>query len=189
MHTFKDKKNREWTIELDLSKAMQIEDYDMGQAMGEEPDENGEYPPRYIPFTNPQDNFFEYYMSNTKVVFTIIWILCREQAKDFAINNMEDFAKIFDGQTFNNARMAFFEELPDFFTQKKMTLKASIQSYFEAIEKMDERQAKVIREKLGTKQIDEILNEAEKRIRSDVDKMIEKGLNSAVEESSSNPQS
>lgn len=154
MHSFTDVKGKEWSVDLDLSKAFEIEEYNFAQAFGQDPEEAD----IRLEVVTPPDKFFDTYIVNTKIVFTILWILCRKEAADAGVENIEKFAQRFDGDTLNKAKFAFFGELQGFFPERAMTLKASIQKYFDAVALMDKKMAAKIEQELPMEELESIVD-------------------------------
>lgn len=155
MHTFKDKKDQEWSMDLDLSKAMEIEGYDFSQAMGKELDQ-----PHYIKFLNAEDALFQEILYDTRICYTFIWVLCKDQAAEHNIDDILEFAKRFDGETLDRARMALGGELINFFPRQKTTLTALIENISNTRSKVDERLGKLLDRKIP-ELVDKAMEEAE----------------------------
>jgi len=126
MPSFTDRLGQKWYLELDLFKAMKLEDHEF-PGIGK------------IKFFPPTENLLNL-LSETAVSFGMIWFLCQDQIKGrtYATNssdartpiaNEEDFARCFNGETVDSSRVALFEELGNFFPQMKITLSRLIERY------------------------------------------------------------
>lgn len=123
MHSFTDKEGKEWIIELNLGNAMLIEAHDFTHSLG-----NGEDALR-IKFLTPQDNLFNEVITNDAACFDMIWCCCKEQAEKSGIKNQYEFAKRLTGKSIADARLAFYEELPNFFQRQETSLRALIKRF------------------------------------------------------------
>lgn len=123
MHSFNDKEGTEWTIELNLGNAMLIEAHDFTHSLGD-----GEEPVK-IKFLTPQDDLFTDVITNDAACFDMIWCCCKEQAERIGIKNQYEFAKRLTGKSIADARLAFYEELPNFFHRQETTLRALIKRF------------------------------------------------------------
>lgn len=158
MHTFKDKNNTDWIIDLDLSIIRRFEANDFQTALGKAE-------PTYITFFPAADDLFTSILTNTNVVFEMIWLACKDQAIDEGVTDIEEFAKLFKGETIDSARMAFYEELPPFFPEKRTSLQALIESYSVVMEEADsvlkERVSSEMDRQVIRRKIKKMLEEAE----------------------------
>jgi hypothetical protein len=123
MHSFNDKTGTEWIIELHLGNAMLIEAHDFTHSLG-----NGEDPVR-VKFLTPQDDLFNEVITNDAACFDMIWCCCKEQAEKIGVTNQYEFAKRLTGKSIADARLAFYEELPNFFHRQETTLRALIKRF------------------------------------------------------------
>lgn len=164
MHTFKDKDGTEWILDLSMARAMEIEGYDFGQALGDYDPETRGYNPRYIKFINPEESSFQTYLHDSKMNFTIVWILCRKQAEQRGVNNMLEFAERFDGEAIDRSRIALWEEMANFFQGQKTMLRTLIEHYSKNRAEADQRISKILARKmpkLFSEAIDELEVETE----------------------------
>lgn len=161
MNTFKDKYDQSWTIDLDLQKARVIENYNFSQALRTQEE-------FYIQFFPPQENLFDELLTNTAVCFGMIWCLVKEQldnknyrdvqSNKHPITNEEDFARCFDGEALDRARLALYAELPDFFLDQKITLTTLRDRTKRAFEIADEKMAARLAERLSDSQITRLID-------------------------------
>lgn len=170
MSTFKDKLGFEWQVNIDMLKALEIENYNFGQAFGDPPLEDGTYPFHRLNFIEPDDDFFDVTITKTRIVFTILWILCREQAKIVGVTNLEEFAKRFDGDSMTAAKMAFYEELPNFFTSRRTVLKTSIQRYLDALEELDRVGSQMLEENLSREDVRKLVRDQLGKVTKEIQK-------------------
>jgi hypothetical protein len=122
MHTFRDKDNFEWRIDLTLGDVKRIEAFDYADALGK-----GE--PYRVKFFPPQDNLFTELITHPDVVFSMVWCCVEEQAQAAGVPTIYDFAKRLRGGDLVALREAFWAELPDFFPEMASTLRALITEY------------------------------------------------------------
>ncbi len=167
MKTFQDKFGQTWVIDLDLFKARQIEAYDFGPALKLEEE-------HFISFFPPQEDLFNSLITDPAVCFGMIWVLVQDQlphrtyeVKDekgsvtsYPIQSELDFTRCFDGEVISKARLAFYEELPDFFPQMKITLNNLISRYSRAEELIDERTSKAVTKKMSDQELEKEIDRA-----------------------------
>lgn len=138
MPSFKDNKNREWSIEITLGLAEEVDHSDFSTLT-----ENK------ISILEPGKELFRALALDAKVTFAVIWVLVRDQAKEhFGIDPEESkeneakcqklFAKSIGGSTIDAGRKALFEALSDFFPERRIALSEylnQIQGMRDAVEK------------------------------------------------------
>ncbi len=179
MRTFLDRAGEEWVIPtLTLLKVTEIENYDF----------QGQY--QKITLIPPEQDLFEKHLTNARVCFGIVWVLVREQAKnrkwknpDFDpkapstlqssqeyihCHNEDDFANRLDGSSLQRMKEALWEELPDFFTEARTSLKALTSKYTRINQLAEKRLAEVLEEKLPDsrlqEEVDRVINDAVKNL-------------------------
>lgn len=149
MQQFKDKEGRNWTLELNLGTGFKVEAFDFAEALGEEEKTT-------ISFLDAENEKLESYMTNTRVCFTMIWLCCQEQAEQRGIDNMLKFAECFDGPTLDAAKIAFWEELANFFPKKATTLRTLTRKFSEVMIAQDKTMAKAIEENISVENLDKM---------------------------------
>lgn len=152
MRTFKDKTGQEWIVELTLDKVKYIESYDFAEALGEPS-------PCHIRMFPPEEDLFTTKITNPAVCFSMIWCIVREQAASRGIEDELAFAKLFDGRTMQDARLAFYEELPDFFPEMMTTLRTLIGTYSKVQKIADKKLNQKAMKHLSDEQIEKMVEE------------------------------
>lgn len=156
MRTFTDRYDQTWQLDMDLSAVRKIESYEF---------------PNFgkISFFPPSEKLFQM-LSETEVSFFALWMLCREQIEDktyickktaakLPVTNEEDFAHCFNGDTIEKGKVAFFEELSDFFPQMRTTLKRLTERFSSLTRIVDQRMADKMNEELSDQKINQIIDE------------------------------
>ena len=164
MHVFKDKDGVEWQISMDLSIAMKIDGFDFAEALDKES-------PYHIHFMDSDDEMFQLYLTNTRVCFTMVWLCCEEQAKQRGYNDMLQFGRIFNGQAWDDARMALMEELPDFFPRRATTLRVLTRKYSEVMAAQDKTMAEAIEQSVSTEKLNEMGRKVQDELREEMDRV------------------
>lgn len=173
-HAFTDRFGKTWNVDLNLGTVQEIEDYDFAGKVA---------PIKMIP---PQPDLFTEQINNSKVIFGMVWVCCRDQIRDFnahmALSDMEDlpledprrdslrpilneldFAKRMDGVSALAMKEALWAELPGFFREAATSLKNLMGRYSKIQEKAAAR--------IGTsldRNLDKLLSDEK------IDQMIEK---------------
>jgi len=160
MHDFKDKDGVSWTIDLSLSAVWRIEAYDFGRAL--HVDE-----PTFVAFFPPQADLFTSLITNPAVCFGMIWCCVEEQAKDREINNELEFAKRFDGDAIERARLALYEELPNFYSRSRISLQTLIGRYEETWEIINDRLQKKIDTLMTRETLEKMVDQEMDKIKLD----------------------
>lgn len=153
MHTFKDKTEKEWAVDVDLGTIRVIEDFDFSEALRTEDR-------RHISFLPPEEDLFTSLLTNTRVLFCCLWLCCRDQAIDRGIDNIEQFAEVFSGPSLNEARLAFLEELPPFFPDMMTSLRALIETYSSVMQEADKQITAKLKKTLSPERIKAEVTEA-----------------------------
>lgn len=163
---FKDRFGREWDLALDFAICRRIDASDFSEVEGED----GKFS-----ILNPkQETLFKLLLSNTGLLFSIIWVIIQEQveaqhaAGSFPISPKEDlaraeaeFAKGINGPVIKAAREAFVNAVSDFFPDLQTVLSTWA------------TQASMVREKVEQK-IHRMNPTVEKLVDMELDKGIEK---------------
>lgn len=168
-HTFQDKEGTEWTLSIDLQKAMEIEDHNFAHAFGETR-EDGQDPVHKISFIDPDKELFTEWITNRRFCLDMIWILVRDIAKEKNIPNMLEFAKRFDGSSFRNARVALWEELPNFFPDQETSLRASISAVSNMEKMLDEKGAELLRLGMDPEKMKQVIERESKKLLAEFEK-------------------
>lgn len=148
MRTFKDKEGTEWLVEFNLYNVMQIEGYDFTNILGS---------PK-IKILPPQPDFFDKIITNTPAILAMVWCCLREQASERGIANEIDFARRINGNTIQEARIAFWGELSDFFPEMRTTLQTLTGKLSRAQVLANERMTKEVEQKITDSAIQEVLD-------------------------------
>lgn len=156
MRTFTDRYDQTWQLDMDLSAVRKIESYEF---------------PNFgkISFFPPSEKLFQM-LSETEVSFFALWMLCRDQiegktyickktAAKLPVTNEEDFAHCFNGDTIEKGKVAFFEELSDFFPQMRTTLMRLTERFSSLTKIVDQRMADKMTEELSDQRINQIIDE------------------------------
>lgn len=122
MHTFRDKNNFEWRLDLTLGDVKRIEAFDYADALGDSETVK-------IKFFPPQDNLFTELITHPDVVFSMVWCCVEDQAQAAGVATIYDFAKLLRGSDLVALREALWAELPDFFPEMASTLRALTTEY------------------------------------------------------------
>lgn len=153
MHTFKDKDGMEWNVELNLGNALKIEAHDFTHSLG---DGEGRLK---IKFLDPQDNLFQEIITHDAACFDMIWCCVQEQAAARGITTIYEFAKRLTGKSIADARLAFYEELPNFFHRQETTLKALIKRFSSLQDMASQKIGRAVEEELATLDLEKMLDE------------------------------
>ena len=159
MQTFKDKDGKDWIIDLNLSHIKLMEAHDYSEIS------------RYnkIKFLPPQEDLFTEVITNPAVCFTMVWCCCQKQATEVGIETELQFAERFNGETIQNSRIAMYEELPPFFPEQQTTLEALISRYGKIQKMADTGMRKILDEKLGDKELEDLMEEGLQNVANNLD--------------------
>lgn len=167
MHTFTDKFEQSWDLDIDLYQIQRIEAH--------------EFPTKgKIKFFPPEQNLLDI-VTETETVFGMLWLLCKEQKdgkiylrkkkvvladgkEDYEtvkepIETEEDFARCFDGTSLDNARQALLEELAAFFPQMKTTLTRLMKMFSKGSRIVDRKVAQKMDEELSEEALEKMVDE------------------------------
>lgn len=165
MHTFKDKHGTDWTVDLTLNQIRRIEAADFSPAFHSDE-------PQYIRFFPPQENLFTEVITNPAVAFGIVWICCQQQAEERGIKTEEEFANLFNGKALQDSRIAFYEELPDFFPEMATTLAALVERFTtiqkRADQKLSEGTKRIMNDEIVDREIDKAIAKAEENLKREL---------------------
>jgi len=130
-YTFKDTKGRTWDLYLTLAGAQRIDQSDFSEVYGK-------------PFSilSPTKEFFTEVITNTGLIFGMIWCLVKPQADSKDISQ-EDFLEAVDGNVIQEARDAFWGTLTNFFPEYKTMLLSLIKQYKEGLLKIGQEMDKL----------------------------------------------
>ena len=167
MHIFKDKEGTEWVIDLSLGTAKQIEAYDFAPAFHVEG-------PVYINFIEPDEKLFTELITQTSICFGMIWCCCRKQAEARGINNELEFFERFDGEAVERAKLAFYEELPLFFSNRKTSLQSLIGTYLETQKMLDRKLQQMIPKVLSPEKMEAVVDRELEKMQKEVEEALAK---------------
>ena len=163
--TFTDAKDRTWNVELDLLKVQQIDSSDYSLITKTQ-----------ILLSSFDKQVIAEVLSNTSLMFAVIWTIVRDQAEKNGISPKEtdleeddqqhEFMSGIKGDTIEKARIAFLESLGDFFRDHQTALSMLSRKLTEMKEKMVEKAPRLEKmiDQLTDQEFDRMLDEAQKRI-------------------------
>lgn len=153
MHVFKDKNGTEWTIDLTLDKIRRIEAADFAAAFHSDA-------PQSIQFFPPQDDLFTDIITNPAVAFGMVWLCCQQQAEERNIKTEEEFTNLFNGKSLQESRIAFYEELPDFFPEMATTLVALVERFTTIQKRADQKLGEGTQRLMSNERVDREIDKA-----------------------------
>lgn len=157
MHEFKDKNGTSWKVDLSLTAIWRIEAYDFSRAMHVAG-------PAYLQFFPPQDDLFTTKITDPAVCFGIVWCCVEPEAKERGIDNELAFAELFDGDAIERARLALYEELPNFYSRSRISLRTLIGRYEETWEIINDRLQKKINQLMTREAMEKMVDQEMEKI-------------------------
>jgi hypothetical protein len=180
MKTFKDKKNREWQMELDLAVARRIDNSDFT-----------EYYPKKFSIVSLEPPDIQAILQRPSLMFAIIWAWVQPQAVEmhktgtFPVDPADEeaaeleFVSGINAQAKADAQQAFLEAMADFFPELRTALSISSQQLRKLSDKV---RSKVLEtEPLLEKMVDDDLEAMIQRLKADHQKTRDERLGGILE--------
>lgn len=146
MHSFKDKSGFVWELELVLDSAKRIDNADYSLIYD-----------KPVSFLNSQilaqedqsRSFFTDVLTRDGLAMFLVWCIVKPQADQAGVTE-DEFARRLGGQQIRDARDALWEEISDFFPEKRTILSQLRDLYLKLHKQVQETMASVEGEILGS---------------------------------------
>lgn len=155
MPSFTDLKGREWDLTITLAAAERIDNCDYSDLTKK-------------PFSilSPSDDFFTDCITNTPLIFAMIWNIINKNPNE-PIITQEEFKDSLNGTLIYEAKERFWEALVDFFPEMRITLSELVNGYKLAQRELDKRVSMIAKEQL-TPYVSRAIEREEKKLRGKI---------------------